>query len=295
MRIAHATDIHFTEDVPLLRLSPKRVLGTANQYLRGRRHHFPRPVQRALAEHLVALAPDVLVITGDLTAQALQREFEIARDVLRPALAQQPTLVIPGNHDVYTGGAKRASRMASYFGEWMHLTDGGIARLDVGPLTVLGLDPNRPTWLTASGEVPAAQLDALAATLADPALADRAVILALHYPILDRHGAIYDGAAHGLRNASALIDVLKHAPKRPIAILHGHEHHGFTVPLKLGDVEVPIYDCGSSGYAFNAASDRAACMNEYEINDGSLTAIRRYRHNGEAFTPEAGGAYATGR
>lgn len=296
MRIAHATDIHW-QTPPSLRevITVKRALGSANLYLRGRRHEFQRTVQSALVDHLVALEPDLVLITGDLTATALHSEFALAKESLAPVLDTTPTLVIPGNHDVYTPGAKREFRMKGHFEQWMGLEDGPVARLDLDEVTVLGLDPNRPTFLQASGVIPEPQLIALESILADPDLADREVILVLHYPVLDRRGAVYDNTRHGLLNAVRLIEVLERAPKRPRMILHGHEHHGFNVPLTFDEgPSIEIFNCGSSGYAFVPEKKRAAAMNLYTLADGEL-GVERFLFDGQAFAPEPGGAYATGR
>lgn len=296
MRIAHITDIHWMEPPYWKVLNSKRVLGTANLYLRGRRHHFTERVQGALIAHLLELEPDLVLITGDLTAQALPLEFEKAKRALTPVLERTPVFVIPGNHDVYTLGAQRDRRIHTWFGDWMGLSDGShIGRLDVGDVTCLGLDPNRPTWLSASGWLPPEQLEDLSDTLALPELADRFVILCMHYPLLDRHGEIYDGRNHGLLNARELIAVLDAAPHRPSLIVHGHEHHGFHVDLQLTDAAVPIYNCGSSGYAFMPTARRAAAMNVYQVDGAQLAGVDRYLFDGERFAPEAGGAYATGR
>ncbi|MEZ4319185.1 MAG: metallophosphoesterase [Myxococcota bacterium] len=293
MRVAHATDIHWTEDVPLSRLPGKRVLGTANQVLRGRRHHFPEAVQQALMDHLLAQAPDVFVVTGDLTAQALPSEFEKAKRFLQPVMEAIPTVVLPGNHDLYTQGARDADRIGEYFGPWMR-RDGALQRFEHEDLVVLGLDPNRPTWIHASGVIPDAQLEALAEALDDRALEGRFVLLALHYPILDRHGAVYDGTHHGLLNARALIDVLAAARIKPDLAIFGHEHHGYQASLDLGGTALPCVNSGSSGYAFMPEKRRAAAMNIYDVGTDGFT-IERFLYDGAGFAPEPGGAYATGR
>lgn len=295
IRVAHVTDIHWTLRPPLRRIPGKRVLGAANLYLRGRRHQFPEAVQEALVAHLVALAPDAVVITGDLTATALPDEFAWARRALQPVLDRFPTLVLPGNHDVYTRGARRDRRIAEHFGPWMGL-DGPhapVARLDVGEVTVLGLDPCRPHPVLSSGMLPAEQLGRLSALL--DALVDRSILLALHYPVLDRHGAIYAGLNHGLRNARALIGTLGRAERVPLAILHGHEHHGYTVDLDAGGRRIPIFDCGSSGYAWMPERRRAAAMCVYTVDGGAIVDVRRDLYAEGGFKPEPGGAFATGR
>lgn len=293
MRIAHLTDIHWQAMPSLFELSPKRILGATNLYLVGRRTHFTETVQTHLVEHVMALKPDAVFITGDLTAMALSSEFQKAREALAPILDTLPTFVIPGNHDVYTRGAQADRRIEELFGPWMGLEHGPVGRLDIGNTTLLGLDPNRPHLIHASGILPQEQLDALARILADPDLAERDVLLGVHHPPVDRDGAIYDAVKHGLINAQALIDVLEAAPKRPLAVLCGHVHHGFRSAIQLSDGEVPVLDCGSSGYAWLPEHKRAAAMSVYTV--GGTLQIERYLYNGDGFAPEPGGAYATAR
>ncbi len=73
-RIAHLSDIHF-----------------------GRIGHAG--VVDALVDEVNAMAPDLVVVSGDLTQRARRRQFRAARALL-DALAA-PSLVVPGNHDVY--------------------------------------------------------------------------------------------------------------------------------------------------------------------------------------------------
>ncbi len=295
MRIAHATDIHWMEPPGSRIFNTKRLLGSANLFLRGRRHHFDLRVQSALVEHLLELEPDLVLITGDLTAQALPKEFDKARRALQPVLDSIPTFVIPGNHDVYTVGAQCEGRIRTWFSEWMGLREhSAITRLDHRDVTCLGLDPNGPSWLLASASLPQEQLIALAEELQAPGLEGRFVILAVHYPVLDRRGEVYDGMNHGLLNARDLIEVLERAPRRPDLIVHGHEHHGFHTQLELTDATVPIFNCGSSGYSFMPERERAAAMNLYCLAEGTLE-VERYLYTDTGFALEPGGAYATGR
>ncbi|MEZ4236500.1 MAG: metallophosphoesterase [Myxococcota bacterium] len=294
MRIAHATDIHWFTPPSLRDFAPKRVIGTLNLYARGRRHMFADTVQSQLVAHIQSLEPDLVLITGDLTAQALPSEFAKARDALAPLLTSHASLVLPGNHDVYTPGSVRHGLFAQTFAAWSGVPDpagSGLVRVDVGNLTAIGLDPNRPTWITAAGKVPRAQLARLAALLADPELADRHVVLGIHYPIVDHTGALYDEPTHGLLNAQALVDVLDQAPKRPLFVACGHVHRGFLAPLVLSDgARVPIVDCGSSGHSY--AERRHASMGLYDIDDDGQVTFRRHVHDGERFVPEVGGPFA---
>jgi 3',5'-cyclic AMP phosphodiesterase CpdA len=296
IRLAHATDIHWMCPPTIGRLAGKRFLGTANLYLRRRRQEFSREAQSALVRAMTEAAPDVVAITGDLTAQALPEEFDDAHEALAPLLDAHHGFVIPGNHDVYTTAAYRERRIRERFGAWMGLEDGrSIGRLDVGELTLLGLDPNRPTGLLAAGQLPQVQLDELAAVLADPSMADRTVVLCVHYPVLGPGGQPYDNRGHGLLNARALIDVLGAAPKLPAAILHGHKHHGYRVELDLPGGSVPSLNPGSGGLVPDAKHGRTGAFNVYTLEAGRVTAIERHLFDGARFSPEPGGAYASGQ
>ena len=65
--------------------------------------HFGRLASRAVVEDLQEevrrQAPDLVVISGDLTQRARPRQFRAARAFLEALPA--PVLVVPGNHDVY--------------------------------------------------------------------------------------------------------------------------------------------------------------------------------------------------
>src|SRR4051795_9537982 len=63
--------------------------------------HFGR-TDPALIEPLLAalgtIRPTVVVVSGDLTQRAREKEFEQARDFL--GRIEEPRVVVPGNHDV---------------------------------------------------------------------------------------------------------------------------------------------------------------------------------------------------
>ncbi len=72
LKLAHISDLHF-----------------------GRADHG---VVEALVEHLNAFAPQLIVVTGDLTQRARPGEFQAASRFLARLAA--PTLIVPGNHDI---------------------------------------------------------------------------------------------------------------------------------------------------------------------------------------------------
>ncbi|CAN0564840.1 unnamed protein product, partial [Laminaria digitata] len=166
---------------------------------------------------------------------------------------------------------------------WLHRDEAGLARLDRGPVTVLGLDASRPS-VASAGEVPKAQLQRLEHLLGDRALHDRFVVLGLHYPLIDRHGRPNTNPFDGLLNADAVIATLARAPVRPSLILHGHIHEPCKAALQLPDgTSIPSINCGASGQAYQPERGRTAAMAVYEVQGTRLHAMRRYIFDGQRF------------
>ena len=283
MRIGHISDIHWCVTPKLSELSPKRFLGSANLFLRGRHRHFCRDVQSALIQHLEQLDLDLLICSGDLTAQSLKGEFALAKELLSPILESVPSFLIPGNHDVYTQRAFKHHRFEEYFASWMGEPYGSIRILSEQDVTVIGLHDSCPTWISAAGHIPMDQLNALEAFLDKEESSTAFLVLCLHYPIVHRRGEIFRSRSRGLRNIDALVQVLSKAKRKPDLILHGHEHHGYESTLDAGGVSIPIMDCGSSGYAFLPKQGRYAAMNVYEVNKSKHEATFRFQFTGSKF------------
>ncbi|HCH61161.1 MAG TPA: hypothetical protein DFR83_00055 [Deltaproteobacteria bacterium] len=288
MRIVHLTDLHVQHLPTLAELRPKRILGTANLYLAGRRSHFDPQSQRAAVEAARALAPDLTIITGDLTAQGLDSEFQSVRSLLEPLAEAAPLYMIPGNHDIYVDEAEHGARMRSFLGDWMSPGSPGIAHF--GDVSVLYIETCRPTWLS-NGSTDTSHLAEAQALLSD---ARSFTFLCLHYPLVDRNGQPYGPSRRANLEAPA-VEAWIHGTTRIQAVLHGHEHHGYRASLPTEYGAIPVLNPGASGYAFLPDQDRTAHFNVYTVEANNLIQIERYRWNGQTFTPEPGGAYATGR
>jgi len=63
----------------------------------GSPHFVPSLLERAISE-INELGPDVVVVSGDLTADGFREEYELAREYLDMLDIDDP-IVIPGNHD----------------------------------------------------------------------------------------------------------------------------------------------------------------------------------------------------
>ena len=293
MRVAHVTDIHVMLPPRPRQLLGKRLLGTANLYLGGRKSHFTRAAQEALVAAVTAQAPDAVVCTGDLTAQGTPEEFEAARALLGPLFSAQPSVVIPGNHDTYTRDAVSSGALEHFFGEWIGSGPWPRLHLVGDDLAVVALQVCEPR-LDSAGRVPDDQLARIGDVLTDASIGDRALFVALHYPLRGRRGEPYGPATRALDGARRLEGALGPHAGSIAAILHGHEHHGYRTSVDLGDVSVPILNPGAGGYAHLPAKRRTAHFTVYEVGRDGLGAIERFAFDGERFEPEAGGAWATG-
>jgi 3',5'-cyclic AMP phosphodiesterase CpdA len=63
----------------------------------GSPHFVPSLLERAIGE-INELAPDLVIVSGDLTADGFREEYELAQDYLGRLDSPAP-VVIPGNHD----------------------------------------------------------------------------------------------------------------------------------------------------------------------------------------------------
>lgn len=291
MRVVHLTDLHVELPPRPAELLGKRLIGSANLYLLGRSAKFSSEVQAAAVARARELSPDLLIVTGDLTAQALDAEFEAARTLLDPLLARVPAVIIPGNHDTYVREEAPGARMRRWFGPWMGERSPWLHRFD--DVAVLTLETCRASLLS-SGYTPPAQITAAEALISElPASGGPFLFLAIHYPLRGRHGQPYGPWTRALSNA-AEVEAMLARTDRVGAVLHGHEHHGYrtTVPGRSGPI--PVLNPGASGYALIPKLGRTAHLNVMSVDRSGIAELRRMRWDGQIYDEEPGGAYATG-
>jgi 3',5'-cyclic AMP phosphodiesterase CpdA len=281
MKIAHISDLHLLdlEGVPFTRFLNKRFTGWVNLRLKRGSIHRASYVQ-AIAREIAARRVDHLVVTGDLTNLALETEFGRVRDLFERTLGMDPAkvTVVPGNHDLYTRGARDSRRFERFLGVWLKsdlpelAVDVGGGRFPVvklrGPAAFIGLSsavPRPP--LVAAGELGEAQLDALRGILAHPEVKARTPIVALHHPPVHPWSRT---KAHieGLRDAAAFLALLASAPRG--AVLHGHLHRRIQRDLSTSTGRIRQLGATSASL-HHADSDRMAGFNLYDLaDDGTL-------------------------
>lgn len=289
LKVVHLTDLHVQTPPRISEMTGKRLLGSVNLYVLGRKRKFSLAVQQAAVAAAVDQEPDVVVFTGDITAQALDAEFEAAQALLEPILSRFPAVLIPGNHDTYVREQVPGERMRKWFGRWMGERAPWLHTFD--DVAFLYLETCRLDALSRGLTTPE-QLAEAEGLLSE--VGDRFVFLCQHYPLRGRRGEPYGPSTRALRNADLVEEFLTRTD-RIGAVLHGHEHHGFTVDIPTGGGPRPILNPGACGYAWLPKQDRTAHLNIYEVDARGIHSIQRMRYDGTEFVPEPGGAYATGR
>ncbi len=188
-----------------------------------------RPAAEAAVERARALAPELTLVTGDVTLNGLPREFEEGRAWI-DALPQ-PWLCTPGNHDTpYWNIPLRAFNPFGRYSRYIGPPFGGSFRS--GDLAVEMINTSRgaqprPDW--SKGAISLERCEAAAAALREAAPGALRIV-GCHHPLLDMPGAPVSGGVHrGARAAEMLalggVDL----------VLTGHVHVPFAAPLGYGD------------------------------------------------------------
>jgi 3',5'-cyclic AMP phosphodiesterase CpdA len=239
MRFLHCSDVHITEDygaLPFFRLGWRRWIALAELKYGGRAKAYVRAHRTLaqIAEDFRAHRADHLIVSGDLTAYALEGEFKGARESLgQVANDRAHCTIIPGNHDVYTPGAFRTGRFEKYFG---HLIESDLpeyrregaypfVRLLGDEVAVVGLRSARvpPVPGLSYGVIGRDQLAGLRELVNDARVKHRAVLVVVHHAPLGHHGRP-DKRFHGLMDARQLFQAV---PGPRFAVLHGHIHRRY--------------------------------------------------------------------
>jgi 3',5'-cyclic AMP phosphodiesterase CpdA len=197
-----------------------------------------------IVDDVVALQPEVIAITGDLTNNGFG--YELVRHYLAPWIDRGRLFTVPGNHDAYDmlprlGRSARAAHKVDCYREFAESiglasnpTGAYVRRVD--DIAVVGLDsckmPRTP--LSASGAVSREQLVWLRELGHDAAFAGARLRVGLvHHHLLrmpfqlGRRTPLEMGMR--LRNAVEVMEVCTDA--RMDLLLNGHRHHGYVVQL----------------------------------------------------------------
>lgn len=220
-RFLHLTDLHFWRVVlNPLQLLNKRILGNANVALR-RRHELRTHQAPAFLEYIGGLGVRDVVLTGDFTSTSTDEEFGLAREFLQELVRRGITpRVFAGNHDVYTFESVRHRRFEHYLGEWLPADRLPALAPLAGGLPVLYVPTACPNLLSSKGRITPSEIEVARGLLTQ---VSGPVLIAGHYPVLDRTYGYATKPSRRLRNAAALGAALR-AYKDPALYISGHVH-----------------------------------------------------------------------
>jgi len=180
------------------------------------------PVLEALLAFARALAPDLVVLSGDITQRARASQFRAARAFV-DRLAPRALVAIPGNHDLplFNVAARLVAPYAGFraaFGQALEPVH------DAGALLVVGHNTTRP-WRHADGEISADQAAASARRFA-AAGPEQLRVAVVHQPVAVTETSDRENLLHGREHA-----VRRWAEAGCDLVLGGHIHLPFVVDL----------------------------------------------------------------
>lgn len=251
--LAHLSDVHLP---PMGALSPKAFLGKrALSVLSWKRRrsklHALRTAQ-AVMDDIAAFAPDAIADTGDLTNFGLAQEFSQAADWLERMPA--PTVVVPGNHDAMTSGARKQALAA--WNRWTapRVEDFPFVRR-IGNIALIGVcSAVASPPLMAYGRVDSDQAARLRKIL--EVTRDACRIVLIHHPVTP--GLVpWRKSLLGWRHVA---NALKEAGAE--LVLHGHSHCA-TIRF-IPDTSIPLIATPSASL-MSDEPDRAAGWNAFRV------------------------------
>jgi 3',5'-cyclic AMP phosphodiesterase CpdA len=270
LRLAHLSDVHVStfDGAKWSDFLGKRVFGGWH-LLFGRSDYLGDKADRllsAIGRDISELAPDAVIITGDLTSLALPREFEKARAWVETLGPPARVMVLPGNHDYYTDEAAKSRRFETFFADYLGGAEdpypvvkrlGGVAL--IGLSSAISTAPH-----LATGRVGEAQRKKTAALLGEPDIRERFLVLALHHPP-DPRFQKGRGRFRGLADTQEILALC--AEHKVRMILHGHEHGGtrYEVVDPGRGWRCEVFDAGSAT-AISNDRHRQARYNVYTFD-----------------------------
>src|SRR5581483_5686014 len=229
----HITGDYITPS--LFQLGWRRLPALGELFIKGRARSFSNApaTLRQIVSDAGRHGADHLIVSGDLTAYALEEEFDGARSALEPYVQdKRRCTVIPGNHDTYTPETVREQRFERRFGHLLESDLPEVAREGPFPFVrllegaaVIGLKSARVPFVPGAsfGVIGKKQLEGVDMALSSPKLHGRAVLVVVHHAPLTKAGRP-DKPHHGLVDARALFKLVR-GPR--FAVLHGHIHHRY--------------------------------------------------------------------
>ncbi|MCE2454576.1 MAG: BamA/TamA family outer membrane protein [Gemmatimonadetes bacterium] len=235
-----------------------------------------RPFLRTAGEAFLALirelAPDLVVVSGDLTQRAKKREYEIAEALLTEIGA--PAICVAGNHDVAL--YRFWERLLWPWRKWdRHIGERRSACHLPGRALVVGLNTASPHRGIVNGRLRSEDLN-YARTAFDGAEPGERRILVIHHCLRRIHGK----ASSPLPNAEDAIERI--AGMGVDVVLAGHQHvsHADRVVSRSGSFLL-IHAGTATSSRWRAPEEGVNTVNLLDLNGPALAVTRFSRSEGK--------------
>lgn len=238
IKIIHISDVHFgvetiqfSDLIQAKSLFSKRMIGWGNKRLR--RAGVTLPLLRSrLFEQISRDEWDYLVISGDLSTLALEKEFFEARKAIEPLMKIGKIILTPGNHDRYVSRALKPDLLKAYFPECFPFNvkedpTGSFPIIQLAEdLMLFEMDMASPRGLISSKGKIQKELDPFKKKL-ESTYKNITKIAIGHYPIFLPPN-VKEGYFHAIENRKALQQFLIESDVS--LYLHGHIHKSWAFP-----------------------------------------------------------------
>lgn len=266
--LAHLSDPHLPmpQGVPLRAVLNKRLLGLLSWYTKRHRRHRPEILARLVAD-MQWHAPDLIMVSGDLTNLGLGSEYRAARKWLDTLGDPARVMTVPGNHEALVTGAwdRGAAQWQPY---WQGDAEPESADVSCafpvqrrrGALALIGVSSavvSPPGF--AVGEVGHGQRDRLAAMLRQTREAGLFRLLMIHHPPLP--GTV--SPRKHLRDHAEFCALLEREGVE--MVLHGHSHRSHHQMLPTCDGPAPVIGVPSA----SSMHHEPAAYNLYRITQSA--------------------------
>jgi 3',5'-cyclic-AMP phosphodiesterase len=216
----------------------------------GSPHFVPSLLDRAIAE-INELAPDTVIVSGDLTADGFREEYDLAREYIDRLDCENP-IVIPGNHDSRNVGYVHFEEL---FGERQR-----VLRKD--GICFVAVDSSEPDL--DHGTVGRGRYTWIRAQFAEPA---KLRVFVLHHHLLPIPGTGRE--RNVVHDAGDTLEALIESGCR--LVLSGHKH----VPHAWRLEDLFLVNAGTVSTLRLRGKGRP-CYNVVEIDDERVRVVRKY-------------------